>query len=299
VSLLSDIQGRPHTVRTLLDAMKHLGGILRDDELSRWFLPGVFEGPDPQKTATRVRQALGCARSLGWVETERRSVHRLTDLEIPTSPAAFLDHLHATLCRTDKVEDRRILEAYAVVVLQIEGERTTDWLEDWTNDHLADFIDAALRGGRKDGERLFNKDKVPSWREWLEAIGLGWNSQTLGHFLPDPVVRLQRELSDLTTQFGVEQEIPPYDFLGAVGRRMPYLDRGEILNDISERMKRPLPTDQVSVVLARALRDLEQDGVIELVSRGDAASRGLRIPEVGVWPAKIVVGFILKRGAGV
>lgn len=274
--------------------MKNLGGTLRDDELSRWFLPGDFNRDETQKNLSRVRQALGCARSLGWVETERRSVHRLIEMDIPTAPGAFFDHLHATLCKTEKAEDRRVLEAYAIVVLRMETERSADWLADWTNDQLADFIDGGLRAGSQGTERLFNKEKIPAWREWLEAIGLGLNSQTLGHFLPDPVGRLRRELSLIAIEFGVDREIPPYDFLGAVGRRLPYLDGGAILSDMSARMGRSLPTDQVSLVLARALRDLEEDGNIVLVSRGDAATRGLRIPEVGAWPAKIVVGFTLK-----
>ncbi len=299
MSLLSDTQGRPHTVRALIQTMKQLGGTLPDEELGRWFLPGPFQGDSSQNAETRVRQALGCARSLGWVETERRKLHRLVDPEIPTDPDSFLDHLHVTLCTTDKEEDRRILEAYAAVILQMEEEQSTNWLRDWTAKKLADFLDLAIRAGAE-GSRAFNTTKLPAWREWLEGVGLAWNSQneqTLKQLLPDPVPRLQRELPHIAADFGVGREIPPYDFLRALGRRMPYLDGGAILKELSERMKRPLPEDRVTLVLARALRELEEDGALELVSRGDAATRVLQIPAVGTWPAKTVVGVIVMEGA--
>lgn len=296
MSLLSDTQGRPHTVRAVIQTMKLLGGTLPDDEVVRWFLPGPFQGENTENAKSRISQTLGCARSLGWVETERR-VHRLTNLQIPTTPDAFLDHLHSTLCATDKVEDRRVLEAYSVVVLHMEEERTTDWLKDWTAPRLADFIDLAIRGG-EEGPRTFNTTKLTAWPEWLEGIGLAWNSKSersLKQFLPDPVPRLQRELPHLGAELGFDREIPPFDFLRALGRRMPYLDSGVILQDISERMKRPLPQDRVTLVLGRALRELEEDGELTLASRGDAATRVLQIPAVGVWPARPVVGVVIHE----
>jgi hypothetical protein len=296
MSLLSDTQGRPHTVRAVIQTMKLLGGKLPDDEVVRWFLPGPFQGEDAEKAKSRVSQTLGCARSLGWVETDRR-VHRLINLEIPTTPDAFLDHLHATLCATDKVEDRRVLEAYSVVVIHMEEERTTDWLKDWTAPRLADFIDLAIRGG-EEGPRTFNTTKLTAWPEWLEGIGLAWNSKSersLKQFLPDPMPRLQRELPHLGAELGFDRELSPYEFLRALGRRMPYLDGGAILQDISERMKRPLPQDRVTLVLARALRELGEDGGLTLVSRGDAATRVLQIPAVGVWPALPLVGVVIHE----
>lgn len=292
MSLLSETQGRPHTVRAILHTLKSLGGTLpdRDQDLARWFLPSGF----PAST-DRVRQAIGCATSLGWVEKDGQGQYRLTDPDAPTAPDAFLDHLHVALCTTQKTEDRRILEAYTVVVLQMEEERSTAWLSDWTNKKLADFFDRSLRGDQVGSPRVFNEYKIAPWRDWLEAVGLCWNSEggALKQFLPDPTSRLQIELRQLLREFGDGREILPYDFLDALGKRMPYLDGGEMFRDISARMQRSLPSDQISLVLARALYDLEDDGALKLVVRGDAATRTLRIPSVDARPARLIVGVTL------
>ena len=293
MSLLSDTQGRPHTVRALVRTMQALGGELPQDHLARWFLPGVFRGIDSANVESRVKQALGCARSLGWIEADGKESYRLVAADLPTDPESFLDHLHSALCATDKPEDRRVLEAYSVVVLEMEARGSSEWLRDWTNTRLADLIDQSIRhgGGTK---RLFNDTKVSPWKVWVEALGLGWDSATLGQFLPEPVPRLRRELPHLASRFGYDEEIPPADFIEALARRMPYLDGGSILADVSRTMKRPLSSDRVTLVLARALRELEDDDELELVSRGDAAAGGLTIPAVGVKSRALIVGVVIR-----
>lgn len=295
MSLLSDTQGRPHTVRALVRTMQALGGQLPKDHLARWFLPGVFRGIDSANVESRIGQALGCARSLGWIETDGTDSYRLVDVDLPTEPESFLDHVHSTLCATGKPEDRRVLEAYSVLVLEMELQGSSDWLRDWTNKRLADHIDQSIRHGGE-ATRLFGPSKVSAWKAWAEALGLGWDSATLGQFLPDPVPRLRRELPHLASQFGHNEEIPPHDFIEALGHRMPYLDGGSILADVGRTMKRPLSSDRATLVLARALRELEDDDELELVSRGDAAAGGLTIPAVGIKPKALVVGVVIRGG---
>lgn len=290
MSLLSDTQGRPHTVRALILTMRSLGGSVPDGDLTRWLRPEGFAARDEGASKTRVQQVLGCARSLEWVKSDG-GTHTLV-ADVPAHPDGFLDYLHGTLCATDKVEDRRILEAYAALLVRTEAERSTEWLRTFTLKQLGDLLDEALRL-ETDQNRAFNDTKIPAWREWLEAIGLGRFSATAKQFLPDPTPRILRELGPLRDQFGGDIEIPPQEFLRSLARRMPYLDGGSMLEEVSKRMRQPLAADQMSLVLARALRELELDGVIRLEVRGDAAVQGVRIPALTPWPAQLIVGITL------
>ena len=127
MSLLSDTQGRPHTVRSLVRSLKALGNSATREELEAWFLPGDFKGDSPAKQRKRLAATLGCARSLGWIRDDDRAIV-LTNTTIPDHPAGFSDALHSALRHSDKPEDQRLLEAFAFVILRTEAEGGSGWL---------------------------------------------------------------------------------------------------------------------------------------------------------------------------
>jgi hypothetical protein len=123
-------------------------------------------------------------------------------------------------------------------------------------------------------EGRFNKTRYPRWRDWIAFMGLGLDLPTIAGqaFYPYVTTRLERELRALRERFGTGQEIGADPFLDAVGQQMPYLDGGHLFRTAATRIRWSPPARELSIVFSTALRELDDDGVLELKMYGDAAN---------------------------
>jgi hypothetical protein len=281
MSLLSDIQGTPERVWSLLRLMSAVGGSLSVSEIDAWMNPNFRSGGgmsretlSPSAVPPSVTQTIGCAVSLGLIEMVQKGQYKLS-VELPQSLDGFADLVHGVLAaQADDEPNSVMLEAYAAAVALIEKHGGTSWANRTRTD-LAGEIDHALRAvDERDGDRRFNSTKYASWARWMIFLGLGREVPMPGGrdtFYPYPAERLDRELTLLTDKLPPEQE---HDFdavLIHLSRRMPYLDGGRWLMATAERLGAGLRPRTVTLVLSGALRDLHDDGRLFLATLGDAA----------------------------
>jgi hypothetical protein len=113
---------------------------------------------------------------------------------------------------------------------------------------------------------------MPYWREWISFLGLGIETPSTQQqvFYPYITERLNREINELSSKFGFDVEIEASDFLRELRKRMPYIDEGTHFKLAAKRIGfNPAPRE-LSIVFSTALRELQDDGVIDLKMYGDA-----------------------------
>ncbi|WP_133117190.1 hypothetical protein [Mesorhizobium sanjuanii] len=247
------------------------GGALDRAEAAGWLNPGFTR--DNQEVAekpTAFQQVVGAASSLGAVEADG-SMLRLSPGCDASTNAAFSDWVHDRLATLDSAEkDGVVLEAFAWLAAKSDAEGSVGWISQSTADGFADAAEQALPDAADDdGDRRINRTKLPSWRRWLISLGLivSFPGALQWHPLIDR--RVAREL----TRAGLRQneEIPAVAFLSLLAKRLPYLDGGPMFVEATRRIKHAERPRQLSPILSAALRNLHDDGVIELKLLGDAA----------------------------
>lgn len=271
MSLLSSTQGTPERVWSLVALLAvNDGTLLRSDALA-WLNPGFTEGGRVvSEKPTTFAQVLGAATSLGAVEAEGDYL-RLA----PNFPAgdfeAFCDGVHDRLAALDSAaKDAVVLETFAWLAAESDRRGGTAWVAEETATALADAADKALPPGEDDdGARRINATKLPPWRRWLESLGL---MVALPQGSSQPMVdhRLTQELHRASLKGGERLEADA--FLALVARRLPYLDGGSLFAAAARRIRHAPAPRRLSPILSAALRDLHDEGVIELQRLGDSGS---------------------------
>lgn len=270
MSLLSSTQGTPERVWSLVQAIAASGGSLDRDDAAKWLNPGFLkDGQVVAENPSAFAQVLGAASSLGAVSADGGRLNLTCPSEIKRFPD-FCDWVHQVLASLNSTEkDAVLLETLAWVYVECDRQRSTLWIHDFTEDGFADAADAALPDGEDDdGQRRLNRTKLPSWRRWLLSLGL--MSELPGGPRPHPLSdgRAARELARPEFRKGVE--FLAKDFLAALGARLPYIDGGRMFAEAARRMSHSVAPERLSPILSATLRNLHDDGTIELVVRGDA-----------------------------
>jgi hypothetical protein len=278
MSLLSDTRGTPNTVWALIHLLSTNAGELQQEGVSGWLDPLDTRIDEHGKTkkGNTFDQTLGAAASLGLIENDRNSkTIKLLVSDLPSDIQGFSDWVHEHLA-TIPLEDSDsvVLEAFAWFVASCAKEKGTDWIKSLSREQLADNINAALLSDRKiaDEENRFNTTKLPRWRDWVGFMGLSIEMPSTGRptFYPYVTGRFEREVKQLSEKLGHDEEITAATFLAALSERMPYVDGGAHFNLAAKRIGlKPTPR-QLSIVLSNSLRELHDEGVLELKTRGDA-----------------------------
>jgi hypothetical protein len=278
MSLLSDTRGTPHTVWAVVNLLNSNNGELGREALWGWMDPfntGLDEH-GKAKAGNVLDQTLGAAASLDLIETDRSTnTIRLSVSSTPSTLSSFSDWVHGRLTSVPlEHPDSVVLEAYAWLVASCAKNKGTTWIRLRSRNQLADAINTALiseQTGSNEDNR-FNSTKLPRWRDWLGFMGLGLDMPTDDRgttFYPSVTERMERELNKLRMEFGTEKEVEGSEFLSAIAGRMPYIDGGAQFNLAAKRIAwKPNPR-QLSIVTSTALRDLHDDGLIELKMYGD------------------------------
>jgi hypothetical protein len=113
-------------------------------------------------------------------------------------------------------------------------------------------------------------------------------------FYPYVTERVWRELMSSDLPSGDELSIN--SVLDVIARRAPYLDNGAIFTELAQKSGFRLPPQQISRVLSTALRDLDEQGKLDLVVHGDAMGVFLLSPD-GLHRKRSVKGVVLHRRA--
>ena len=297
MSLLSDTQGRAERVWSLLRLLDALGGRALSKDIDTWMMPASFRRDEA--SLSQVHQTVGCARSLGLVSDDKNHLVLMVD-PVPANMQAFTDLVHARLCDPPNEVDTILFRAYACVVLETERTGNTNWLADQPISDIAIYINRILGLGGSGDQRLFNKDKAAAWRAWMVAVGVAVEGgRTLPYLFPQPAERLIRELPAMADAHGRGVEIPAATFMAEMGRRMPYLDGGRVHARVAAQFAEEYSwrsrAGWVSNVVSETLRDLHDDGAIELIPRSDAPDALSLHYEVGS-ALHSFVGVIIRDG---
>jgi hypothetical protein len=270
MSLLASTQGTPERVWSLLSVLAANDGSMSRAEAADWLNPGFTRGGEVvSEKPTAFAQTLGAATSLGAIEVEKGML-RLNPSCSVDSYAAFCDWVHQALILLSSSEkDAVVLETFAWLAVESDRQGSIGWVHDWTNDAFADAADRSLpEGADDDGDRRINKDKLPTWRRWLVSLGLMVPLPTSPQPHPLADGRAMRELARADIPVG--QEIGADVFVAALATRLPYLDGGRMFVDAGRRTGHTPTPYQLSPLLSATLRNLHDEGAIELRLRGDA-----------------------------
>jgi len=287
VSLLTNTQGSPERVWSALAGLATFGEQSRA-ELESLLNPGFLKpGLDAVKTVN-IRQVIGAAASLGAVEGDRTSA--ATDLNATAfSQGEMADWMHDVLCALEPDhKDAVILETYAWMVARSDQAGSMAWMHEMNADAFANAAVEGLLGLDDDGGVKMNKEKVVAWRRWLVFLGLATPLPSPLLPQPSPATRLRREL----VRAGVAgTTLGAQEFMAVVAARLPYLDRGRLFLQACERLGRRPSNQRLSPMLSVALRDLEDEGALEMAQLGDAGG----IIQLAEDPAHLTKGFLSVR----
>lgn len=284
MSLLTNTQGSPERVWSTLAGLATFGEQSRA-ELESLLNPGFLKpGLEPVKTVN-IRQVIGAASSLGAVEGDRTSA--MTALKASAlSQVEMSDWMHDVLCAFEPHnKDAVILETFAWLVARSDQAASMSWIHEMNADAFANAAGEGLLGLDDDGGVKMNKEKVVAWRRWLVFLGLA--TPLPFPLLPQPLAasRLRRELA----RAGVAgTTLGAQEFMALVAQRLPYLDRGRLFLQACERLGRRPSNQRLSPMLSIALRDLEDEGFLQLAQLGDSGG----ILQLAEDPAHLTKGFL-------
>lgn len=264
MSLLSSTQGTPERVWSAIRIVEAEGGRIGRDDLWTWLNPAfVTDGVARHISGEAERQVIGAASSLEFLRLEASdyvfTADPLADYE------AYADEVHDRLCRTAPDHpDHVMLETFAWLGLKADSSGT-DWA---AAGDFADLVEADLGNAQTGDARRFNDTKQTAWRRWMGFLGLAVQLPVRLGFHPDVTRRVAIELGRAGLPTGVP--LPVDTVLQTLAQRMPYLDRGALRARVAAATSIKDDPKRLSHLLSAALRELHDEGRIELDRRGDA-----------------------------
>jgi len=268
MSILTRPQGSPERVLSVVAALAALGGKAPREDLSAMLNPGYVKNGDEIRAAPSFgRDIFGAATALGLMEIDSKNA-RLDLATTPTTSVGLSDFVHDRFRGLPVADsDNVMLETYAWIAVESDRQGDLGWLFDLSGDEFSDRVNEALLGQDEDG-KLMNPTKAVAWRRWLIFLGLLIPALD-GLPFPLPSARIHRELE--RGAIGSSKEVSAEAFVTQIAQRQPYLDRGRLFHQVSERIGHRANPRQLSPLLSGALRDLHDAGTIELMLSGDSA----------------------------
>ena len=268
MSVLARPQGTPERVWSYVAGLAALGGRSERERLDGLFNPGYLKDDQVvQARGSLAGDTFGAASSLALIGADRQTVWLDPGLKVENAPA-FADHLHDRLGALPPGDTNAVLlEAYAWLAAESDRQGHLEWIYDWGREEFADRVNDGLVGQDEDG-RLMNSTKVPAWRRWLGFLGL---FAPLPLTAPDYPLHSARTARELARGGAVAGEIlTAQDFLARVAHRQPYLDRGRLYLQACSRIGHAPHPRRLSPLMSVGLRDLHDQGAVELQIKGDA-----------------------------
>jgi hypothetical protein len=278
MSLLSDTRGTPRNIWAMVKLLAVHKGELDRDVLVGWMDPfnKTLDVHGNTISGNPLNSTIGAASSLDLIENNRSNNKiKLLLTSSPKTISDFADFVHQRLAGIPfEHPDSVILEAFSWFLASSAKQKKTTWIKDFNRTSLSEAINTALmtENSKEPEDNRFNSTKMPYWREWISFLGLGIETPSTQQqvFYPYITERLNREINELSSKFGFDVEIEASDFLRELRKRMPYIDEGTHFKLAAKRIGfNPAPRE-LSIVFSTALRELQDDGVIDLKMYGDA-----------------------------
>jgi len=267
MSLLTATQGTPARVYGLVRLLHEAGEALPTDTIAGWLVPRNIIGRDEVvRPKEALEQTISAARSLRLISDNSRVS---PTVPVPDAIEGFADVAHRQLCALPN-DDANIvvLKVYAWFVIRADQDPGSLYRPG--REALAAEIDGAFPRSEGEEARTFNSTKFAPWARWVSFLGLG-SELPNAPFFPYPAERVLRELRAIAAVDGFDTDLEFRDVRNQLSKRMSYLDGGEIFGEMSQRLG--LRTRTLSRVLSNVLRDLHQEGQIQLTALGDSAER--------------------------
>jgi hypothetical protein len=292
MSLLTDTQGTPERVWSTVGAVAAAGGRISRDELWGLLNPRFLHNGLERDIGDGIahKQAIGASVSLELLALEAGEYTLLKPR--PSDYEAFSDLVHDHLCAIGPDDpDFLLFEGFAWMFLKIDQLQSLDWTSKST-ESFASAIEADI-GNSVGGELRYNQTKITAWRRWTQFLDLALEMPGNLGFQPCITGRVARELSRSGLARAVE--LPAREVLSKLAARMPYIDGGALQTKVAGQMGVTRDDRRVSRLLSMALRDLEDEGMLELRVRGDAS--GLIELAADDRPAVSVLHIVLTGAA--
>jgi hypothetical protein len=257
-------------------------GIAREKTISRDDLLRIYS-PLSETGSSRVNGTLNRWITLGLFSEEGDKIRFNVEIKRGESPLSFSDRL-PNICRKlalnpDHVnplwpEDGRISEEG--VGLTADLCRGLAWClsqDIYTLPSSYRELEILIKEQIKPGRFVFlNDTRWPGLRDWARFLGFATGDDT--SFFFDPTAAVSSELAEVTKQGDTIQAL---EFVERLSKRLPVFDTGSYRLEVEEALRPERwsspPTGQLSTALSFALRRLQKQGVIGLVTLADAGSR--------------------------
>jgi hypothetical protein len=257
-------------------------GIAREKTISRDDLLRIYS-PLSETSSSRVNGTLNRWITLGLFAEEGDKIRFTVEIKRGESPLSFSDRL-PTICRKLALspdhgnplwpEDGRISEEG--VGLTADLCRGLAWClsqDIYTLPSSYRELEILIKEQIKPGRFVFlNDTRWPGLRDWARFLGFATGDDA--SFFFDPTAAVSSELAEVTRQ---GDTIPALEFVERLSKRLPVLDTGSYRLEVEEALRPERwsspPTGQLSTALSFALRRLQKQGVIGLVTLADAGSR--------------------------
>lgn len=267
MSLLTATQGTPGRVYALLRLLHEAGEALPTDTIAGWLVPRNLTG---REEVTRPKEALeqtiSAARSLCLISDSSPVSLSVT---VPDTIEDFTDLAHHQLCALPADDANAVvLKVYAWFVIRVEQDPASLYRPG--REALVAEIDGAFPRSEGEDAKTFNSTKFAPWGRWVSFLGLG-SELPNAPFFPYPAERVLRELRAIAAERGFDSDLDFREVRDQLSGRMSYLDGGSIFGEMSQRVG--FRSRTLSRVLSNVLRDLHQEGQIQLTALGDSAER--------------------------
>ncbi len=267
MSLLTATQGTPGRVYALLRLLHEAGEALPSEAIAGWLVPRNILGRDEvSRPKEALEQTISAARSLRLI-SDGSPVS--PTFSVPGTIEAFADLAHRQLCALpDDDANSVLLKVYAWFVIRAEQDPGSLYRPG--REALVAEIDGAFPRSEGEEARTFNSTKFAPWARWVSFLGLGSELPNTP-FFPYPAERVLRELRAIGAEQGFDTDLDFREVRNQLSKRISYLDGGEFFLEMSRRIG--FRTRTLSRVLSNVLRDLHQEGQIQLTALGDSAER--------------------------
>ena len=280
LSILSQPQGTPERVWSLVNGIQASGGKLSPEDFGALLNPGyVRDGAKVIAERTLAQDATGVSTSLRLIIKENNSFHYA--LEQSLNYETFPDTIHDLLVNTpDEEANSTILNAYAWLVAESHKQKDLSWSTFKDSKSFVEEMLDGLTGDDDDGARPMNTTKLPAWRRWLLFLGLceslpGPTSGPIWHFSPARRIKLELQRTNLP----VGQTITGSELVRMIANRCPYLDGGRKYQQDCTKMGYVHAPRELSAAFTVGLRELEAEGVLEFGLLGDSSDALLLVPD--------------------
>lgn len=270
-------------VLTLARIVAQNKAISRDDLIKTCVPQSGSANESDKDPAVRTRATLVRWISLGLFSEDGDQIRLTVELMRGESVDAFSDRLPA-ICRNLALRQEHGLPLWPAdgSISEEEAGRTADlcrslaWClaqDIYTLPSSYEQIDSLVTAQVQPGRFIFlNNTRWPGLRPWARFFGFATGDDS--SFFCDPTVAVRSELKAVMHS---NETVPVAEFVSRLSERLPVLDSGTYRNEVEQVLKpetwKASAPGHLSTALSFALRRLQKQGTLDLVTLADAGSQ--------------------------